>query len=415
MKTTNSRLLVLTLSAVTSILGQNVNNSDNAIAVKQQTHQQNLPGTRLTAAQQEALRAYGSDVNIAFSDQEVPSYLMGRLSARAFPDDPVAEAQAVLLQHGPAFRRRVNDNFVFNALDTEKNGDLSVRMTQNYKGIPVSDAELVVYLNRDSVTGITGRFVPDLDVQIDSTGNSAEVDAERKPIILVDGNGIGHLAFTTQVTNNNAERNNQEKVFIDANDGRVLGRQMLSVVPAASMGNGLRNPGFESGSNGDWSESHAVCGSPGDPTPWIDCLLINPSQIIMTGCGAFGNYCAWLNGWGEKNVDQISQSVRVPSLAFTGALNFLLRISTTERTSSQMYDKLTVEIRSAAGTAVTPAKLLSNLDATTYSSYQYVSIPPFDLSRFRGQTITVSFRGEEDYSNKTSFYLDNVLLTFTTF
>ena len=409
--------LVVAVAIAGSAFAQVATRLDEASPLRQKTRSSSLPGEQMTAAQKAALAALGPDVRVAFDDQEVPSSIAGQLAYRTHLADPVAEAQAALDRYGPAFRRGASDGFRFASSETDKAAVLSVHMNQTYKGIPVLGGELTVRLTPDQVTAISGRFVSGLDLPVDSPGGAGlavkgtRVNAKRESVIFVDGDNAGHLAYTADVTSGDADQNMQETVVVEANTGNVLGRS-AAAPNLQTIGNALRNPGFELGSNGDWSEVHAQCGTPGKN--WLDCVITLPPDIIVTGHAAFGQYSAWLDGYGEKTNDVLSQSVTVPSLAGSGGLNFLLRIATSEITTSNAYDNLIVGIYSPNGVAILPEMHFSNLDATTYANYKSVSIPPFDLRKYAGQKITVSFAGHEDLSNQTSFFIDNVLLSFTT-
>jgi zinc metalloprotease ZmpA len=198
-----------------------------------------LPGARVTFAQRQALAAYGPEIRVALGDEEVPTSLTGQLSVRVHPDDAVAEAQAALKLHGAAFRVRQEDGFMFGAFEPDESGVSSVRMQQTYKGIPVIGGELVVQLSPGQVTGISGSFVPDLDVPTDAVNPGAavasalsyahevgylnpQVGEARTPVIFVNGRGAGHLAIPVRATHDGPDGTVLEDIWVDASNGTVL-------------------------------------------------------------------------------------------------------------------------------------------------------------------------------------------------
>ncbi|MDX3092584.1 M4 family metallopeptidase [Streptomyces griseoaurantiacus] len=142
----------------------------------------------------------------------------------------------------------------------------------------------------------------------------------------------------------------------------------------------LGNPGFESG-NTTWSASSGV--------------ITDSSGEAAHG----GSYKAWLNGYGSRHTDTLSQSVTVPS-GCRATLTYYLHVDTSESSGSAKYDTLTV----TAGS--TTLATYSNLDAA--SGY---SKKTFDLSSFAGSTVTLKFTGVEDTYLQTSFVVDDTALT----
>jgi Zn-dependent metalloprotease len=154
--------------------------------------------------------------------------------------------------------------------------------------------------------------------------------------------------------------------------------------PPPSGGNLLVNPGFESGATG-WSST---------------------SGVVTSSPYAFphsGSYYAWLDGYGSSHTDTLSQSVTIPS-ASSATLSFYLYVGTDETTCCTAYDTLRVQVLTG-GTTRTLATF-SNLDAG--SSYVRRTV---DLSGYTGRTVTLRFRGVEDYSAATSFLVDDTSLT----
>ncbi len=145
-------------------------------------------------------------------------------------------------------------------------------------------------------------------------------------------------------------------------------------------GQQLGNPGFESGA-ASWSATSGV-------------ITSSASQPARTG-----SWKAWLDGYGSRHTDTLSQSVSIPA-GCSATLSFYLHIDTAERTTRRAYDTLTVKIGS------TTLATYSNLNRA--SGY---TLRSFDVSSFAGQTVTVSFAGIEDSSLQTSFVLDDTSLS----
>jgi hypothetical protein len=146
----------------------------------------------------------------------------------------------------------------------------------------------------------------------------------------------------------------------------------------------LGNPGFET--TGSWT---ATAGVLGNAASGVD--------VPRTGTGF-----AFLDGYGTTHTDTLSQTVTIPAGACSATFSFWVKIDTAETTTTTAFDKLTV----AANT--TTLTTLSNLNHST--SYVQKS---FDLSAFKGTSVTIKFTGTEDTSLQTSFLIDDTALTIT--
>src|SRR5581483_2767357 len=132
-------------------------------------------------------------------------------------------------------------------------------------------------------------------------------------------------------------------------------------------GQQLGNPGFESGTT-PWTATSGVIGSFSGQTAHS------------------GTRYAWMDGYGATHTDTLSQSVTIPS-GCRASLTFWLHIDTAETTTTNPFDKLTVQMGS------TTVATFSNLNKAT--GYQLRTI---DGSSFAGQTVTLKFTGTEDQS-----------------
>ncbi|GAB3811246.1 M28 family peptidase [Kribbella italica] len=149
-------------------------------------------------------------------------------------------------------------------------------------------------------------------------------------------------------------------------------------------GNLLLNPGFESGAT-NWTGTTGV--------------ITNSSSKPAHG----GSYKAWLQGNGRSSTENVGQSVAIPASATAASLSFWVRIDTAETTGSTVYD--TVKVQVVDGATTSTLATLSNLNkATAYVQKTY------DVTAYKGRTVTVKFVGQEDSSLQTSFVIDDVVL-----
>ncbi len=146
----------------------------------------------------------------------------------------------------------------------------------------------------------------------------------------------------------------------------------------------LKNPGFESGAV-NWTGTTGV-------------ITNSTSKPARTG-----SYKAWLQGNGRSSTENVGQSVAIPAAATAASLSLWIRIDTTETTTRTVYD--TVKVQVVDGSTTTTLATLSNLDKST----SYVQ-KTFNVTAYKGKTVTVKFVGQEDSSLQTSFVIDDVSL-----
>ncbi|MFC7485910.1 M4 family metallopeptidase [Knoellia pratensis] len=148
-------------------------------------------------------------------------------------------------------------------------------------------------------------------------------------------------------------------------------------------GNLLRNPGFESGAV-DWT------GTAGPITN-------NTGRPARTG-----SWKAWLGGNGSTSTETIQQSVAIPSTVTAATLSFWLRTDTAE-SGSTAYDTMKVQV--IDGSTTTTLATYSNVG--TNATYTQKS---FNVTAYKGKTITVKYLMSEDSSLQTSFVVDDTAL-----
>jgi hypothetical protein len=161
---------------------------------------------------------------------------------------------------------------------------------------------------------------------------------------------------------------------------------LVAVTPpaqAAACGDQvIGNGGFETGS-APWTGSTAtiIAGTTAEPAH-------------------SGTRLARLDGTGSTHTDTLSQSVTLPAGCSSATLTFWSHIDTKETTTSTRYDTLTVQIGSDTLASY------SNLDKNT--GYVQRSL---DVSKYLGQTVTLTLTGKEDSSLATNFVLDDFALS----
>jgi hypothetical protein len=164
----------------------------------------------------------------------------------------------------------------------------------------------------------------------------------------------------------------------------------------------LADPGFEYGS-----------------TFWtLDiCTVINPAGCTMNlDYGLGGNDFGLMsfqtrNGKGRvalggptRTFDVMSEVLNIPANLSRAELSVYLWV-VTKGNKKTATDLLTVEIRDKSGVLLETVGTFSNLDESpTYSKRR------FDVSRYRGATIRIAFKGVQKQGPPTWFLLDDAAL-----
>lgn len=170
----------------------------------------------------------------------------------------------------------------------------------------------------------------------------------------------------------------------DATGAQSTATRQIITNPVVSSQELIQNGGFEAGV-ANWSGTTSAIGT------W-------------SGEPAFaGTKDAWLQGNGKTSSESLSQTVTIPANVTSATLSFYLHIDTAETTTTKAYDTLKVQVVNGATT--TTLATYSNLNKA--AGYAPKS---FDLSAYKGKTITLKFLGSEDSSLQTSFVLDQVSL-----
>ncbi|KQU69234.1 M4 family metallopeptidase [Phycicoccus sp. Root101] len=161
------------------------------------------------------------------------------------------------------------------------------------------------------------------------------------------------------------------------------GSQSCGGTTPPPTGNLLQNPGFESGAV-SWT------GTAGPITN-------NTGRAARTG-----SWKAWLGGNGATTTETIQQSVTLPSTATAATLSFYLSSDTAE-SGSTAYDTMKVQV--VDGATTTTLATYSNVGAN--AAY---TLKSFNVTAYKGKTISVKFLMNEDSSLQTSFVVDDTSL-----
>jgi len=154
--------------------------------------------------------------------------------------------------------------------------------------------------------------------------------------------------------------------------------------PPPTSGNLLLNPGFESGAVSWTGTSGPITSNTGRPA-------------------RTGSWKLWLGGNGSTSTETISQNVTIPSTATAASLSFWLRTDTAE-SGSTAYDTMKVQIVSGSTTST----LATYSNVGTNATYTQKS---FNLTAYKGKTITVRYLLNEDRSLQTSFVIDDTAVS----
>lgn len=161
------------------------------------------------------------------------------------------------------------------------------------------------------------------------------------------------------------------------------GSATCGTTPPPTGGNLLQNPGFESGAV-NWT------GTAGPITN-------NASRPARTG-----TWKAWLGGNGSTSTETVQQSVTIPSTVTAATLSFWLRTDTAE-SGSTAYDTMKVQVVDGATTST----LATYSNVGTNATYTQKS---FNVTAYKGKTISVKFLLNEDSTLQTSFVVDDTSL-----
>ena len=116
-----------------------------------------------------------------------------------------------------------------------------------------------------------------------------------------------------------------------------------------------------------------------------------------------GSWKMWLGGNGSTSTETEQQSVTIPSTATSATLSFWLRTDTAE-SGSTAYDTMRVQVVDGATTST----LATYSNVGTNSTYTQKS---FNVTAYKGRTISVKFLMNEDSTLQTSFVVDDTAVS----
>jgi subtilase family serine protease len=233
----------------------------------------------------------------------------------------------------------------------------------------------------DTISGLTVNF----------TDSSTDSDGSIASRAWNFGDGSTSTATNPSHTYAAAGTYNVSLTVTDNDNATNTKTQAVTVAAGGGSSQLIVNGGFETGT----------------ATPWT----ISAGALCTTSsCGGEaphgGTWFVWMDGYGQTHTDTASQTVAIPSGKSTINLTYYLHIDTAETTTTQAYDKLTVQVYSSTGTLLKTLATYSNLNAA--SGY---ALHTNSLAAYSGQTVSIRFTGKEDVSLATSFVLDDVSLT----
>jgi hypothetical protein len=182
----------------------------------------------------------------------------------------------------------------------------------------------------------------------------------------------------------------------------IPARAAQAVAALVVPGNVVVNPGFESATTTGWTVEKVINGV----------ITIDNSTLgRVEGSGFVANSGAQ---WGRigfappAQVERLQQNITVPSTGPQAKLEFWYNITSDETTSTVAVDTLDVEIANpTTGALVKRLGTLSNLDKAS-SAIIWRKSPQYDLSAYRGQTVTLRFVATNDASSQTVFRMDDI-------
>jgi hypothetical protein len=178
-------------------------------------------------------------------------------------------------------------------------------------------------------------------------------------------------------------------------------RLLFSTMDTVEQGNGdsqlLGDPGFEFGETFWTADICTVVNQSGCP-PMMEFLNFFE---IMNARSHSGNKHAIIGG-APRSFNLSSETVTIPSTVRKAELSVYLWIITKGNKKSA-DDTLKIQIRDASGAVLETLATYSNLDANeTYTRRS------FDVTRYRGKAIKITFTGNQTQGPPTYFLLDDV-------
>jgi hypothetical protein len=332
------------------------------------------------------LFAPGSSITSAWSTSPTAT---NTISGTSMASPHVAGALALYLQANPS------------ASPAAARNALVANATPGKVGSPGSGSPNLLLYSR---FGASGDTTPP-STSITSPGNGATVSGTTtvsasasddvgvsRVELLVDGAVAGtdttapySFAWNTTTVSNGGHAL-QTRAFDAAGNAGTSATVNVTVSNGSSGGDLIANGGFE-GSAASWTLTGNAYWSNGG------------YAHSGTGYTVHGAY--------NRASGTMYQTVTIPS-GHNAGLTFWLNVTSDETTTTTVYDRLFVEVRSTSGALLATLGTYSNLNKGTLGSYTQRS---FSLASWRGQTVRVQFRSTTDSIYPTSFRIDDVALS----
>ncbi|MEA2571026.1 MAG: bacillolysin [Acidobacteriota bacterium] len=226
-----SRSIIITLAVIGLAFGGPVRAADQS------------RGRGLSADQVTRLRAFSQVTHFSADPSGIPTAITGRLGYIGFgpAEHSVHGYLATLL---PLLKGGGEEQFRNLRVQRDKAGVAHLRMEEQFRGLPIVGAELVVHVNEitGEVTGVNGRFAPAVGLPV-SPGidrSLAMTTALRETSIaapklletpyltyVLDPAGSPHLAWAARVEYKDQQGYEQDRLFADATDGHLIAKHGL--------------------------------------------------------------------------------------------------------------------------------------------------------------------------------------------
>lgn len=174
----------------------------------------------------------------------------------------------------------------------------------------------------------------------------------------------------------------------DSGDACGVGTFAVQDITTMNTLPSIPNSNFELGPNGSWTEASTNFGGQGS--------LIWNSGLPFTPWS--GSWLAWLGG-ADNETSKLSQTVTLPA---TGPIYLHYQYQILSGEDSCNFDTAAVLLNSTSVKQYNLCKTNNTSDWT---------LGTLDISSYAGQTITLHFHTETDFSISSSFFVDDILLT----
>lgn len=250
----------------------------------------------------------------------------------------------------------------------------SIRYDANCDTIPGTSGSPIIGKATGQIVGINN--TGNTNGEMCTMNNPCEVAADGTTSVR-QGTSYGQQTywFTTCL-------NSSRQIDLTVAGCKLAGATTTPPPPTGS--NLIKNPGFESGAV-DWTGTSGV-------------ITNSTSRPARTG-----SWKMWLGGNGRTASESVQQTVSIPANATNATLSYWIRIDTSE-SGSTVYDKALVQVVDGSSTST----LATYTNATPTSGYVQKT---FNLTAYKGKTVTLKFSMTEDESYQTSFVIDDTALT----